>query len=182
MSEWQILQADSPEAALAAVLDAFQSIYRRYLADDLMLNHQLPFGMRGWQQHDDWYEGILLTPWMLAHVYFPRQPPVEPLAEGWEAESRAAADYRVIGPLLDFDIGEERPSAHVNYDPAIGHYLLRPLIQSLAKYRTADEVYAAWDGVLAARQAYRRQLEEERQAKAQEPVSRREFMTRWVRS
>ncbi len=182
MSEWQTLPASSAEDALSMVMQAFHGIYQQHLAGDLFLNHQLPLAMRGWHEHDDWYEGIMLTPWMLAHVYFPLKPPAEPMPADWDAAARKNAAYVVIGPLLDFDIGEERPSAHLNYEPSLGHYLLRPLIQSLGKYQTADEVFAEWDGVIAARLAYRQQMLEEQQAKQQEKVSRREFMTRWLRS
>lgn len=182
MHAWQPLQADTSETALEQVLEHFQQIYEQYLAHDPMLNHALPLVMRGWRENGDWFEGLLLTPWMLAQVYFPRQSPPEPLPAGWDAASRQTAGYQVIGPLLDVDIGEERPAVHLNYDAVVGHYVLRPLIQSLTKYRTENEVFGAWSDVLAARQAYRQQFLEEQDLARQEKVSRRDFMTRWLRS
>lgn len=179
---WQTLQADSQELAGTKVLATFRSIQQRYFTDAFMFNPRLGVELRGWQQRDGWYEGLLLTPWMLARVYFPSLAPVEALPEGWDAATRQTADYVVIGPTIDFDIGEERPTAHLNYDPELGHYLLQPLVQSLGKYADAQAVFTAWGGVLTARQESRQRMLDEQQQQQQAPVSRRDFMTKWLKS
>jgi hypothetical protein len=184
MSGWQLLEAASLEDVREQVLAVFRDIQAQYFQDGFGINPALPVELRGWQERDGWYEGLLLTPWMLAHLYVPRVAPPEPLPQGWDADSRHGADYLVIGPAIDVDIGEERPSVHLNYDPALGHYCLQPLVQSLAKYPDAEAVYAAWETVLASRARTRQQMldeQEQQRQQQQQPLSRREFMTRWMK-
>ncbi len=185
MSGWQLLQAESLEDAREKVLAAFRQIQEQNFRDGFGINPALSVELCGWQERGGWYEGLLLTPWMLAHLYVPQTIPPEPLPEGWEAaDTRRDAAYLVIGPAIDFDIGEERPTAHLNYEPALGHYCLQPLVQALAKYPDAQAVYAAWETVLASRARTRQQMLEDQEQQCQQqqrPLSRREFMTRWIR-
>lgn len=160
----------------AAVVACFRGIYQRHFSEEWLVNHDLPVEVRALRQSDGWQVMLLLTPWMLARVFLPERQPDITVPEGWGAAERAAAPYTVIGPPVTFSLLGAEHKAHLNYHPDLGHFLIQPLVQSMDKYASADEVFAAWDEVIRTRD--RVMAEQKRECGWQKEVSRREFLAR----
>ena len=155
------------------VCECFGEIYRRYFSSEWLVNHELPIETRAFRHSEGWSVFLLLTPWMMARVFLPERDPGLQIPSGWSASERAIAPFQVIGPLLEFTILGQEQKAHLNYLSELGHFLLQPLVQSLEKYNSADEVFAAWNEVIKTRD--RVMAEQERECGWQKEVSRREF-------
>ncbi len=165
------------DASLAAsVMAHFADLYRRHYIGEPFVNPQLPVEVRAVRRIEGWCVFLLLTPWMLARVYLAEHDPRLAVPAGWSAAERREAPAVVIGPALWFEIIGIAQQAHLNYDPALGHHLVQPLVQALDKFDSADAVFAAWSEVIAARQ---RIMEEgQRDCRWQRELSRREFFGR----
>ncbi|MGE0079675.1 MAG: [NiFe]-hydrogenase assembly chaperone HybE [Thiohalomonadaceae bacterium] len=157
----------------AAVETAFAELYREVLCDEPTVNHGLPIVTRAFRSIGPWRVFLLLTPWMLARVLIPAEPPALDLPEDWHVSRRAGAAPVVLGPLLTFSLLETPQRAHLNHHPAFGHYLLQPLILAMENYRDADAVFAAWNEVLRTRDENMKRLA--RDCPMQRELSRREF-------
>jgi hypothetical protein len=181
--EWTIpLAGVEDEEFVRQVEEAFKDIYQRYFRDEpLLVNHQLPILVRALRQHPSgWRIFLILTPWMLARIFSPVQPPGLLLPPRWSAPERANAPYVVIGPLVSLPLWDTIQKAHLNYSLPIGHYLLQPLVQSMDRFPTPQAVFDAWNQVIRTRDENIRK----RNAHSlwQEEVSRREIITHWIRS
>lgn len=163
-------------AVIAAVGDCFGEIYRNHFSAELMVNRNLPVEIRAFRRSDGWCVFLLLTPWMMTRVFLPERDPGLRVPTGWSAAKRASANFLVIGPLIGFSILGGEQKAHLNYLPELGHFLLQPLVQSMERFESADEVFAAWDEVIKTRD--RVMEEQKRECGWQKEVSRREFFGR----
>lgn len=172
---WHLAGLPPHDAALAArVTAAFGDIYRRHFASEDFANHALPVEVRALRRVEGWRVMLLLTPWMLARLYLPETVPDLSVPPGWSAAERAGAPYAVIGPLCRFPLLGEAHRAHLNHHPELGHYLVLPLALSMAKYPSADAVFAGWNEVIATRE--RVMAEGKGDCPWQKEMSRREFL------
>ena len=193
MNRWQIIEADSLQAAQDTIVAAFETIQADAFNDPLLggwgLNPKLTVEVRGLKRIDTWLTGFVLTPWMLAQLYIPLQAPEWPLDPAWMPEARTSEPYVVIGPQQQIEFGGQRVQAFLNFHPQLGHYYLQPLVQSMAQYCNNAAAFEAWAEVIRFRQeTYARILaeQEEREKKALQQtenhakaVSRRDFLRRW---
>jgi len=173
---WKLgaLPENDDQAVIAAVGKSFGEIYRRHFSNEFHVNHNLPIDIRAFRRSDGWCVFLLLTPWMMARVLLPERDPGLPVPAGWSADERAAAPFLVIGPQIEFTLLGETLKGHLNYLPELGHFLLQPLVQSMAQYESAGAVFAAWDEVIKTRD--RVMEEKKRECGWQKEVSRREFL------
>ncbi|UQB42256.1 [NiFe]-hydrogenase assembly chaperone HybE [Thiomicrospira microaerophila] len=184
------------EAALLPerIIEAFNQVYCDDFSDAFMgVNHRLNTEIRGWKVQQNWAKGGLLTPWMLAIVYFPlNQTALNGLTlpEEWKAAACAEQAYQVIGPLMPLMIEEKAYATHLNFHPQLGHYWLQPLVQNMARYDDNQAAFGAWNQVVEFRKDVRAQKQAEEAAKAvqtenpetteqQEAVSRRAVLAKW---
>ncbi len=163
-----------------ALIDAVLAVHTTLLADvvarDPLLNLALPIEQRALRRIDDWRVLLLLTPWMLARLLFPAQPPVNTLPANWSADERAPADYVVLGPRLAFTLLGQTQIAHLNYHVQLGHYLLQPLCLQLEAYADADAVFNDWGAVIQIRDT--NLAHTQRDCPLQREISRRELFRR----
>lgn len=174
---WQSVpnELKDDEALLSAVVEEHRLIYDKYFRGDLEVNHQLPVMTHAFRHLNQWRVFLLLTPWMLARLFVPDNPPDIEVPAEWRAETRKGLPYTVIGPTFNLDLLTGKQQAHLNYSVAIGHYLLHPLILSMASYRTPDEVFRAWNQVIEARNENIKKMQ--KQNPQHEEISRREFFS-----
>ena len=173
----------TPPADLAqdeALIDAVLAVHREILATGMLgelgLNPALDVQQRAFRHIDGWSLLLLLTPWMLARLLFPDEPLALAIPAGWAAVERRDADYTVLGPSLS---GQPQ-RAHLNYHPALGHYLLQPICLDMEPYRDAEAVFRAWNRVIHTRDENMKKAH--RDCPLQKEVSRREFFGRWRNS
>jgi hypothetical protein len=164
------------DALARAVLDAHQAILDEELAGDPMLNTALPVQLRALRRIEGWRVLLLLTPWMLARLLFPDEPTALPIPADWSADARREADYRVLGPSLAFELLGQSQRAHLNYHPALGHYLLQPLCLDMQPYGDAEAAFEAWNQVIRIRDENMEKAR--RDCPLQKEVSRRELFRR----
>lgn len=148
MSNWQLIEIDD-ESLITCVTEAFTRLYRIYFIHELLVNHHFPIEIRAFRHTDIWRIFLLLTPWTLARVFVPEQPPKIELPFGWTAAERIYAPITMIGPTVSIEIlgGIER--AHVCYHPVLGHYLMQPLIQSMETFATPEDAFRAWNEMIS---------------------------------
>ena len=175
---WQLGPAAAAGAAeVAALVEArFGAIGDTVCAAETDCNHGLPVQVRALRQVEDWWVFLLLTPWMMARLFLPQRQPNLALPAAWAAEARRGQPYVVIGPALDLTLASGVQRAHINYDALLGHYLVQPLVQALADYGSADQVFTAWNAVIATRD--RVMAEQQCDCPWQKEVSRREWFSR----
>jgi hypothetical protein len=180
MSHWQILDyAKNDQEIISSVIEVFTGQYQTYFVNELLVNHNLPIEIRAFRQTDIWHIFLLLTPWTLARVFLPVRDPGLEIPPGWQAEERATAPMTVIGPAMPLAILGGKEQAHLNYHPKLGHYLIQPLIQSMAQFNTPDEAFKAWNEVIKIRD---KAIEEQKKrCEWQHEVSRREFFAKLTR-
>jgi len=166
-------------ALLAAMLEEHRLVYDRYFRDDLEVNHQLPVMIHAFRRLDSWRVFLLLTPWMLARVFVPDEAPDVEVPPEWRAKARAGSPYTVVGPTFNLDLLTGRQKAHLNYSSGIGHYLLHPLILSMSRFQTPEQVFRAWNEVISARNENLKKMQ--KQNRQHEEVSRREFFSGMLR-
>ena len=160
-----------------AVLDAHEVILREQLAGDPMLNGVLGIQLRALRRIEGWRVLLLLTPWMLARLLVPDEPPGLRIPAGWSADARRDADYMVLGPNLSFELLGQPQRAHLNYHPRLGHYLLQPICLNMGPYRNAEAVFEEWNQVIRTRDENMEKAN--RDCPLQKEVSRREFFRRF---
>ncbi len=162
------------QTVITAVKDSFGEIYRKHFSNEFHVNHKLPIEVRAFRRSDGWCVFLLLTPWMMARVFIAEHDPGLPIPSGWRTGERTSAPFLVIGPQLEFTLLGETLTAHLNYLPGLGHFLLQPLVQSMGQYESASAVFAAWDEVIKVRD---RVMEEKKhECGWQKEISRREFL------
>ncbi|WFE69562.1 [NiFe]-hydrogenase assembly chaperone HybE [Thiomicrospira sp. R3] len=181
------------------IVNAFNQVYCDDFADAFMgVNHALNTEIRGWQTQQNWAKGGLLTPWMLAIVYFPLNYAALKgmvLPDDWKTNVCAERAYHVIGPLMPLMIEEKAYATHLNFHPKLGHYWLQPLVQNMARYSDNQAAFAAWNDVVEFRKIVRAQKQAEEAANAeqaenpqtaeqkeqQEAISRRAVLSKWFK-
>jgi len=180
MSHWQLLDsAKNDQEVISTVIDVFTGLYQTYFVNELLVNHNLPIEIRAFRQTDIWHIFLLLTPWTLARVFLPVREPEIDIPPDWDAKERATAPMTVIGPAIPLAILGGKEQAHLNYHPKLGHYLIQPLIQSMAQFNTPDEAFKAWNEVIKIRD---KAIEEQKKrCEWQHEVSRREFFAKLTR-
>jgi len=164
------------QALARIVADIHQAILNEQLADDPMLNLALPVQLRALRRIDGWRVLLLLTPWMLARLLFPDDPPDLAIPPGWSADERSNADYLVLGPNQGFDLLGQPQRGHLNYHSQLGHYLLQPICLDMEAYRDADAVFEAWNRVIRTRDENMEKAK--RDCPLQKEISRRELFRR----
>ncbi|QGU33144.1 [NiFe]-hydrogenase assembly chaperone HybE [Thermochromatium tepidum] len=164
------------QALIAAVIAVHERLLTETLAGDPMLNLALPIEVRALRRVEDWRVLLLLTPWMLARLFFPDRVPALALPEGWSAAERANAEYLVLGPCLRFELFGQSQQAHLGYQEPLGHYLLQPLCLNMEPYRDADAVFEHWGEVIRVRDANMEAAR--RDCPMQKEISRRELFRR----
>jgi len=179
MSDWRLGKVETlGDAALCrAVIDRFSTIRDRDFADDPFINRSLAIEIRALRRMETWCVFLVLTPWMLARIFLPERDPGLRVPIGWLAGQRADAPYEVIGPCLELALLGGMQQAHINYDEILGHYLVQPLVLTMARFDRADAVFQAWNEVIATRQKVME--EQRRDCPWQRELSRREFFARF---
>jgi hypothetical protein len=132
-----------------ALLIAHRQIYDQYYADDPMANPSLGFHLHGYHRQDQWHIIQLLTPWMLARLWFTESPPDIPIPDNWRAE----ADYKPLGPSIKLPEALGGDTAYLNYHSTLGHYLLQPITLDMTPYTDAEAVFDAWSRELQIQKA-----------------------------
>ena len=161
------------DALRSLVISSFSKIYQQCFADDPLVNAQLPIEIRALRDIAPWRVFLLLTPWMLARVYLCSASVSIKVPDDWRASNRESDDYQAMGPQLVFRLLGREQRAHVNYHPALGHYLIQPLIMRMQQYCSATEVFLEWNRVIETRNENIRKRQVECQC--QQEISRREF-------
>jgi len=176
---WQRLPPEltADDALEQDVLEVHRDILRE-LAGDPMLKLTLPVTIRALRRIDTWRVLLLLTPWMLARLLFPDEPPESEVPPGWSAQERRDAPYLVLGPQLNFDLLAQPQQAHLNYHHRLGHYLLQPICLDMGPYETADAVFTAWNQVIRTRDENMERAR--RDCPLQKEISRRELFRRFT--
>lgn len=174
---WRLVAGDLLDDATlqAAVIHEHRRLYSRYFRDDFGVNHELPIMTHAFRRLEQWRVFLLLTPWMLARLFFPDRDPGLEIPPEWSANAREGAEYMVMGPTFDLPLLTGKQRAHLNYSAKLGHYLLHPLILSMTSFTTPAEVFSAWNRVIEARNKNLELLQ--KQNPVQEEISRREFFT-----
>lgn len=162
-------------ALLLAVQAEYRRLYERCFRDDPAVNHRLPVITHAFRRLGRWRVFLLLTPWMLARLLVPDEPPDIEIPADWRPAARRGAPYTMIGPAFSLELLTGRQKAHLNYSTAIGHYFLHPLVLAMAPFPTPEAVFGAWNDVIAARNANLEKMR--RQNPQQEEISRREFFS-----
>ena len=177
-SVWRLSDsAAGPDSGIVhAVEERFQQIHAAEFEGSMDCNPALPVQMRALRRVDNWRAFLLLTPWMMSRLFLPLRQPDLPLPPAWTPEARRRQPYVVIGPALDLTLQSGVQRAHINYDDVLGHYLIQPLVLAMHAYESADQVFAAWNEVIAARD--RVMAEQQRDCPWQKEVSRREWFAR----
>jgi hypothetical protein len=159
-----------------ALLVAHRQIFDHHFAMDPMVNRALGFHLRGYRHKDNWRIILALTPWMLTRLWFTETPSEIQIPDGWRSQQRADADYQLLGPsiALPEELGDGK--AHINYHPALGHYLLQPIALNMEAYGSAQEAFEAWNQVTKTRDEALTQIE--KACEWQQEISRRELYTK----
>jgi len=175
---WQSCRSElaDDEDLARVVLEVHQAILNEQLACDPMLNQTLPIQLRALRRIEGWRVLLLLTPWMLARLLFPDDPPDLTIPPGWTADARKKTDYLVLGPRQGFDLLGQPQSGHLNYHPRLGHYLLQPICLDMKPYSDADAVFEAWNQVIHTRDENMENAR--RDCPLQNEISRRELFRR----
>lgn len=165
------------DAFLGAVVEVHRALHAQYFSGDPAVNPRLEVQARAFRRLEGWRVLLVLTPWMLARLLVPDRDPGLSLPEGWSAAARRDAPYQVLGPLLRLELLGQAQTAHLNYHPRLGHYLLMPLALDMAPYASPEAVFAAWDQVIQTRDA--NMEKHRRDCPWQTEVSRRELFRRF---
>ena len=172
---WQCLPPElaGDEPFLAAVTELHRELYQHRFSHDPAVNPALGIEIRAFRRTGEWRIFLLLTPWMLARVLVPDCDPGIEIPSSWRAETRRKEEFRLLGPTVSLDLLGQQQSAHLGHHPQLGHYLLQPLAMNMEGYRSADEVFAAWNRVIRTRDE--NMAKTQRDCPWQKEVSRREF-------
>ncbi len=165
------LREDEP--FLAAVTELHRELYRQHFSHDPAVNPALGVEIRAFRHTGEWRIFLLLTPWMLTRILVPDRDPGVVIPPAWQAGARREEEFQLLGPTVSVDLLGQRQSAHLGYHPQLGHYLLQPLAMNMEEYRSADEVFAAWNEVIRTRDENMAKMQ--RDCPWQKEVSRREF-------
>ncbi len=140
---WQILpqHLHSEMRFNLAVLIAHRQIFDRCFAGDPSANRCLGFHLHGYRRQGPWRVIQILTPWMLANLWFAESPPGIPLPDGWQDGD----DIQPFGPAVDLPDALGGGKAHLNFHPTLGHYFLQPITLDLAGYDSAESVFESWE-------------------------------------
>ena len=174
-SHWHLCppELDDDDRFLEAVAGVHEELYQKYFLDDPMTNAGIGFQLRAFRRIENWRLVLVLAPWMLARLIVPSRDPGLEIPQAWWEENRGGADYVLLGPKLAFDLLGTRQSAHLNFHRTLGHYLLQPIVLSMAEYRSPEEVFQAWSHVIQTRDHNMEKFRKD--CVWQKEVSRREF-------
>ena len=92
---WQIqsqLVADD-DALIAKVLSVHQTLLEQQFSDDLLINRKLGIHLRSFRHLGDWRVFLLLPPWMLSRLLFPKADPGITVPKSWSIENRSTKPY-----------------------------------------------------------------------------------------
>lgn len=156
-----------------------EELHVSHFADDPMTNPDIGFQLRAFRRNRDWRLVLVLTPWMLSRLISPLRDPGVELPATWQAERRIHSEFVLLGPKVSFELLGSRQTAHLNFHPALGHYLLQPIVLSMSAYKSPDEVFEAWNHVIQTRDENMEKLRKD--CPWQKEVSRREFFGRLAR-
>jgi len=175
---WQLAQGNTHDKAqlCQSLVDVHRHLYKQYFRGELGVNDRLPIQVRAYRAINSWHVCLVLTPWMLARHCIPMKDPRLAIPATWSAEARKDRAYVVIGPRLELQLLGSFQQAYLNFDPTLGHYLLQPLVQSMDRYTSADEVFHAWDTVIKIRDENIRKAQKD--CPWQREISRRELLAR----
>lgn len=177
---WQLPRGACAQERFDRLLGALRGMGGTELAGRAYVNPAVGYEWRGLTASEGWNEAYVLMPWMLARVYLPLSAPDIALPVGWRSQVRREQPFQLIGPALDVVVGKQLQRLHLQWLPDYGHLLLQPLVQNLPRFDGPAQVWAAWDGVLAARD---RSCEERLAALGQHSgaaLDRREFLRRML--
>ncbi|MBF0425391.1 MAG: [NiFe]-hydrogenase assembly chaperone HybE [Magnetococcales bacterium] len=135
-----------------------------------LLNPALGYESRADRQLAGWRLFLQLTPWMLCRVLVPESPEAMALFDHPEQ-----ALLPTLGPRVSVTILGQTQDAHVQFDRQLGVFGVQPLVVGLASYRSAEEVFTAWSGVIHQREEMRRQRAMD--CRWQQELSRREIFS-----
>ncbi|MBF0188142.1 MAG: [NiFe]-hydrogenase assembly chaperone HybE [Magnetococcales bacterium] len=169
-------QADRADALwVEAVVDHYRQVARE--AESVIpeldrLESWAEFGVeaRAFRRQDSWRMVLILAPWMLCRLLQPvrestlTQPP-------WTGLTPATG--MALGPVGTVSLMERQISAHLQSHPALGRFLIQPLISGLTPYATPDDAFHAWSEVIRTREKIR--TERGISCQWQQSVSRREM-------
>ena len=161
------------EPFLAAVTELHRELFQRHFRQDPAVNPALGIEIRAFRRTGEWRIFLLLTPWMLARILVPDRDPGVAIPPAWQAETRRGMEFQLLGPTVSVNLLGQQQSAHLGHHPQLGHYLLQPLAMNMEQYRSADEVFAAWNEVIRTRDENMAKMQ--RDCPWQKEVSRREF-------
>jgi hypothetical protein len=86
---------------------------------------------------------------MLVRLLFPDPHQHEPgRADPNEMPLHDGAPPGILGPMIQIHIAGMAQKAHVQEHPALGPFLLQPLIQNLVYCCSVDQAFASWNQVL----------------------------------
>lgn len=160
------------------VSESFNDTYQRSFAADPLVNHRLPIEISAIRDVEGWRLFLLLTPWMLARIYFHPDGDEVDIPVAWQAWNRLHEPYLVLGPSVSITLMGLEQKAHLNFHQELGHYLVQPLMLRMEQFGSADEVYRRWNAVIETRNENMKKRREE--CRCQEEISRREFFTHFT--
>lgn len=163
-------------ALAEAVLATHEEVHERHFLGTPGVNETLGLEVRACRRIDQWQALLLLTPWMLSRLWFPDEPPDVDVPPGWRADSRDEGQYQLLGPACTFEVLGQQQQAHLNFHPALGHFLLQPLALNMQPYADAGSVFEAWNQVIRVRDENMRRMA--RDCPLQKEISRRELFRR----
>lgn len=123
-----------------ALLIAHRQIFDRHFAVDPSVNRALGFHLHGYQQLDGWRLVQILTPWMLARLWFAERGPGITIPHGGGSDDA----YQPLGTRIALPSALGQGMAYLHHHATLGHYLLQPITLDMSGYQTAHELFEAW--------------------------------------
>ncbi|MBF0417181.1 MAG: [NiFe]-hydrogenase assembly chaperone HybE [Magnetococcales bacterium] len=170
------------EALMGAVEAEYRQVYARHVTEAWAANESLPITTRYYRDDPPWKIFLLLTPWMLARLFFAGDEPVGfaprlPLPVDGGSPDEGAQLFQ-LGPVVSFALHGQPQKGHMQWSAGLGHFLLQPLILNMAPYVGAESAFAAWSDTVARRDALLSTMK--RNCGWQKEVSRRELFGRGI--
>ncbi|MBF0262602.1 MAG: [NiFe]-hydrogenase assembly chaperone HybE [Magnetococcales bacterium] len=177
-NRWRVTTL-ADEALMAETAEQYRGILARHVTAEWCANEALPIATRFYRDDPPWRIFLLLTPWMLARLFFARECPdglALPQSGKTVAEWTEEAELYQLGPVFSFVMHGQTQKAHLQSSAVLGHFLLQPLILNMEPYTCADGAFAAWSDTVVRRDALMASMK--RHCGWQKEVSRRELFGR----
>lgn len=172
-AQWEMCSLED-EALLEKTVAVFTEIHARHFKNDRDANHALPIVTRSFRHDGAWRVFLLLTPWLLGRLFFPKENPQLTLPAGWDAASRAeTAEFLALGPPVQVKLHGDDQKGNIQYQPGLGHFLIQPLAMAMNTFNSADAAFAAWSDVIQRRDQMMK--EKHKECSWQKELSRREM-------